>query len=182
MPTLSVYQQSAPQLPNKVLTHVEDIANTLAAVGVRFAHWPAPIAHSIDSAAEELLAAYQTQIAQLLNETGLAVVDVVSFFAHTPQAELRTALLQERSHTSAQLYWCVAGRGLWALHIGEQVFEVLCTRGDLIVLPAASKHWLDIGELADFVAIHLCASADALLAPVTGEPISERFSRLEEWM
>jgi 1,2-dihydroxy-3-keto-5-methylthiopentene dioxygenase len=181
MTTLSVYQQANPELPNKVLTHVEDIASTLAEVGVRFAHCPTAQVRDVDSRAEVLLRSYQTQITQFMNETGLLVVDVVDFAQHPQQAESRAALLHERSHGDEQLYWCVAGRALWALHIGEQVFEVLFERGDLIVLPATSKHWLDIGEQADFVAIHLCASADALAA-VTGDPISEGFSRLEAWM
>lgn len=182
MTTLSVYQQSFPELPSKVLTHVEDIVSTLAEVGVRFAHWPAVVKLPVDSCAEVLLTAYQAQITQLMNETGLSVVDVVSFSAHPQKTELRAALLHERSHGAEQVYWCVAGRGLWALHVGELVFEVLSERGDLIGLPAGSKHWLDVGEQADFVAVHLCTSSDALLAQVTGDAISERFTRLEEWM
>lgn len=41
MSSLSVYHESSPDLPNKVLTHVDDIASTLAAVGVRFERWQA---------------------------------------------------------------------------------------------------------------------------------------------
>ena len=36
MSSLSVYHVSSPDLPNKVLTHFEDIASTLAEQGVRF--------------------------------------------------------------------------------------------------------------------------------------------------
>ena len=36
MSSLTVYHQSNPDVPNKVLTHLEDIAATLAEVGVRF--------------------------------------------------------------------------------------------------------------------------------------------------
>jgi 1,2-dihydroxy-3-keto-5-methylthiopentene dioxygenase len=183
MTTLSVYQQSAPELPNKVLTHVEDIASTLAEIGVRFAHWPTAVARPVDNSVEVVLATYQAQITQLMNETGLAVVDVLSLMpGHPQQLELRAALLQERSHAGDYVHWCVAGRGLFALHIGAQVFEVLCEKGDLIALPAGTKHWLDIGEKADFVAVRLCGSGEAGITHATGDPISERFTRLEEWM
>ena len=36
MSSLSVYPVSSPELPNKVLTHFDDIASTLAELGVRF--------------------------------------------------------------------------------------------------------------------------------------------------
>jgi 1,2-dihydroxy-3-keto-5-methylthiopentene dioxygenase len=183
MTTLSVYQQSAPELPSKVLTHVEDIASTLAEVGVRFACWSTTVGRPVDNSVEVVLATYQEQIAQLMNETGLVVVDVLRHVSeHPQQLELRAALLQERRHAGDYVYWCVAGRGLFALHIDEQVFEVLCGKGDLIALPAGTKHWLDIGEKADFIAVRLCGSGEAGIAHVTGDPISERFNRLEEWM
>ena len=182
MTTLSVYQQFAPELPNKVLTHVEDIVSTLAEVGVRFAHWPVAIARTVAPRVEALQVTYQAQITQLMNETGWLVVDVLSPFEHPHKAELRATLLQERRHAGEHVHWCVAGRGLFALHIADQVFEVLCEKGDLIALPADVKYWLDIGEKADLVAIHLCATAEAEVAHITGDPVSERFTRLEEWM
>lgn len=39
MSSLSVYHVSSPEIPNKVLTHLEDIASTLAEQGVRFDRW-----------------------------------------------------------------------------------------------------------------------------------------------
>ena len=41
MSRLSVYHESTPELPNKVLTHLEDIAATLAEQGIRFERWTA---------------------------------------------------------------------------------------------------------------------------------------------
>ena len=43
MSSLTVYHQSNPDVPNKVLTHLEDIAATLAEVGVRFERWKAAV-------------------------------------------------------------------------------------------------------------------------------------------
>ncbi len=39
MSILSVYQDTHPEQPMKVLTHPEDIGATLAEVGVRFERW-----------------------------------------------------------------------------------------------------------------------------------------------
>ncbi len=41
MSSLSVYHVSSPDTPNKVLTHLEDIASTLAEHGVAFDRWEA---------------------------------------------------------------------------------------------------------------------------------------------
>ncbi len=41
MSVLSVYQDTMPEQPLKVLTHVEDIAATLTEVGVRLERWEA---------------------------------------------------------------------------------------------------------------------------------------------
>jgi 1,2-dihydroxy-3-keto-5-methylthiopentene dioxygenase len=182
MTTLSVYPQASPEQPNKVLTHAEDIASTLAEVGVRFAHSPLPVVLPADASSEAVLSAYQTQIQQLHSDTGLTAVDVLSFASTCAQTvELREGFLQEHTYTVDQVLLCVAGRGLLAVHIGEQVFELLCGKGDLVVLPAGTRHWLDIGEQPDLLAIRLRATADDT-ASLTGDPLSERFARLEVWM
>ena len=41
MSVLSVYHESRPEQPLKVLTHLEDIAATLAEVGVQLERWDA---------------------------------------------------------------------------------------------------------------------------------------------
>lgn len=42
MSSLTVYHENQPEQPLKLLTHAEDIASTLAEVGVRFERWKPP--------------------------------------------------------------------------------------------------------------------------------------------
>ena len=56
MSSLTVYHQSSPEHPNKLLTHAEDIASTLAAVGVQFSQVPVQQAITAGSASAEVLA------------------------------------------------------------------------------------------------------------------------------
>ena len=58
MSSLTVYHQSNPDVPNKVLTHLEDIAATLAEVGVRFERWQASAPIQPGAAQDEVIAAY----------------------------------------------------------------------------------------------------------------------------
>ncbi|SDH11731.1 1,2-dihydroxy-3-keto-5-methylthiopentene dioxygenase [Pseudomonas benzenivorans] len=181
MSSLSVYHESSPDLPNKVLTHLEDIASTLAAVGVRFERWQAVAPIAPGASQEQVLAAYRPQIEQLMAERGYVTVDVVSLSADHPQkAELRAKFLDEHRHAEDEVRFFVAGRGLFTLHIEDYVYAVLCEKNDLISVPAGTRHWFDMGEHPHFVAIRLFNNPEGWVAQFTGEDIASHFPRLDD--
>ncbi|CAD5110111.1 1,2-dihydroxy-3-keto-5-methylthiopentene dioxygenase [Zestomonas carbonaria] len=181
MSRLTVYHESSPELPNKVLTHVEDIAATLAEVGVRFERWEAQAPISAGASQDEVLAAYRPQIDKLMNERGYITVDVVSMNRDHPQkAELRAKFLDEHRHGEDEVRFFVAGRGLFTLHIEDHVYAVLCEKNDLISVPAGTRHWFDMGEEPHFVAIRLFNNPEGWVAKFTGEDIASRFPRLDD--
>jgi len=174
MSILSVYQDSVPEQPLKVLTHIDDIAATLAEVGVHLERWEA-------SAPEEAIAAYRPQIDRLMSERGYVTVDVISLTSDHPQkAELRAKFLEEHRHAEDEVRFFVAGRGLFTLHIEDKVYAVLCEKNDLISVPAGTRHWFDMGEHPHFVAIRLFNNPEGWVAQFTGEDIAGRFPRLED--
>ena len=181
MSSLTVYHQSSPDVPNKMLTHVEDIASTLAEVGVRFERWQAAAPIQPGASAEEVIAAYRPQIDTLMNERGYVTVDVVSLDKSHPQKdELRAKFLDEHRHAEDEVRFFVAGRGLFTLHIDDYVYAVLCEKNDLISVPAGTRHWFDMGEFPHFVAIRLFNNAEGWVANFTGDDIAGRFPRLED--
>ncbi len=181
MSTLSVYHQASPELPNKVLTHAEDIAATLAEVGVRFERWEASVPVAAGASQEEVIAAYRPQIERLKAERGYVTVDVISLDRDHPQkAELRAKFLDEHRHAEDEVRFFVAGRGLFTLHIDDYVYAVLCEKNDLISVPAGTPHWFDMGEHPHFVAIRLFNNPEGWVAHFTGEDIASRFPRLED--
>ncbi|HCS45173.1 MAG TPA: acireductone dioxygenase [Pseudomonas sp.] len=181
MSSLSVYPLSSPELPNKVLTHFEDIASTLAELGVRFDRWQAATKLQPGANQEEIIGAYQEQIDKLMTERGYITVDVVSLSSDHPQkAELRARLLEEHRCGEDVVRFFVAGRGLFSLHIGDYVYAVLCEKNDLISVPAGTKHWFDMGEQPHFVAIRLFNNPEGWEANFTGEDIASRFPLLED--
>lgn len=181
MSSLSVYHESSPHLPNKVLTHLEDITSTLAAVGVRFERWQAAAAIAPGASQAAVIEAYRAQIDRLIAERGYVTVDVVSLTADHPQkAELRAKFLDEHRHAEDEVRFFVAGRGLFTLHIDDYVFAVLCEKNDLISVPAGTRHWFDMGEQPHFVAIRLFNNPDGWVAQFTGEDIASRFPRLDD--
>ena len=181
MSSLTVYHETSPDVPNKVLTHVDDIASTLADVGVRFERWQASAPITAGAPQEEVIAAYRPQIDALMKERGYVTVDVVSLDRSHPQkAELRAKFLDEHRHAEDEVRFFVAGRGLFTLHIDDYVYAVLCEKNDLISVPAGTRHWFDMGEETHFVAIRLFNNPEGWVAQFTGEEIASRFPRLED--
>jgi 1,2-dihydroxy-3-keto-5-methylthiopentene dioxygenase len=181
MSSLSVYHISSPEIPNKVLTHFEDIASTLAEQGVGFDRWQAAAKIQRGASQEEVIAAYQQQIDKLMTERGYVTVDVISLNNDHPQkAELRARFLDEHQYGEDEVRFFVAGRGLFSLHIDDYVYAVLCEKNDLISVPAGTPHWFDMGEHPHFVAIRLFNNAECGVAKFTGKDIASRFPRLED--
>lgn len=181
MSILSVYHESAPEHPFKVLTHLEDIAATLAEVGVQIERWEASAPITAGASQDEVIAAYRPQIDRLMTERGYRSVDVISVTRDHPQkAELRAKFLDEHQQAEDEVRFFVAGRALFTLHIGEMVYAVLCEKHDLIAMPAATRHWFDMGEHPHFVAIRLFGNPDGWVAQFTGDDIASRFPRLDD--
>ncbi|MBC3303167.1 acireductone dioxygenase [Pseudomonas sp. SWRI18] len=176
MSYVAVYSAAAPDTPNKVLTHFDDIAATLAEHGVRFERWqPGPIEQGASDA--ELIAAYQAQIDAL----GYSCVEVLRVTGDpTQQAELRSSFLDERRYNEDDVRLFIAGQGLFALHIDDYVYAVRCEKNDLLVIPAGTAHWFDMGEHPHFVALRLFDSAQGWVPAFTGDDIARRFPGLDD--
>ncbi len=171
MSSLTVYHQSSPEYPNKLLTHVEDIASTLAAVGVQFSQVPVQQAVTAGTASDELLAASRVQVDQLLSQHGYAYAEVLSLCDERGEgSELARRLRAEQCCQPAHLHYYLAGRGLLALHIGEYVYSLLCEKGDLVRLPVGTAHWFDGGEHPRFAVLRLFDSTQVPdFVPVAGD-------------
>ena len=180
MSSLTVYHQSNPDVPNKVLTHLEDIAATLAEVGVRFERWQASAPIQPGAAQDEVIAAYRPQIDKLMAEQGYVTVDVVSLNKDHPQKdELRAKFLDEHRHGEDEVRFFVAGSGLFTLHVGDKVYEVECVKDDLISVPDGTTHWFDMGPEPSFVAIRFFTEPDGWVGHFTGTDIAQKFPRYE---
>ncbi|MGR3886303.1 1,2-dihydroxy-3-keto-5-methylthiopentene dioxygenase [Pseudomonas sp. 1152_12] len=176
MSYVAVYHVATPDTPNKVLTHFDDIVTALAEQGVRFERWqPAPVEKGASDA--EMIAAYQPQIDAL----GYGSVQVLSVTDNHPQkAELRAQFLAERRYTSNEVRFFIAGQGLFAVHVGEYVYAVRCEKNDLLVIPAGTSHWFDIGENPHCVTLRLFDTAQAGEPVFTGSDIAAGFPGLDD--
>lgn len=182
MPCLSVFSADHPQQPGKVLGWPEHVRDALAQVGVRYAqnHPLVPLHRGCSDA--EVLAAYAQPVAQLQQERSGLRVQVVRIdgIAQPPGAP-HAHCLDEHSHAEDELHLFVSGQALLSLHVAEQVFQLLCEKGDLLLIPAGSRHWFDYGEQPRCVSIRLLGREQAGLVELSGEPIARRFARLDDF-
>ena len=169
--------------PATVQLRVDDHAHMaveLQRIGVRFEQWQASQPIAPGDPPEAVMAAYQQDIDRLVAEYGFNSVDVVSIAPDNPQKEaMRMKFLDEHFHKEDEVRFFVAGSGLFTLHVGEQVFEVLCEAGDLINVPDGTTHWFDMGPQPSFVAIRFFKQPDGWVGHFTGTDIAQRFPRFE---
>lgn len=180
MSELRIYHHDEPQAPVWISNVPQEIASRLSNAGVRFEQWQATQPVVAGAKPEAVLEAYRSDIDRLVASEGYQTVDVISLNADHPDKDaLRLKFLSEHTHSEDEVRFFVDGRGLFSLHIDEYVYEVLCEKGDLISVPANTRHWFDMGSQPRFVAIRFFNNPEGWVARYTGEPIAEQFSRLD---
>ena len=137
MSALTLFSVTDPQTPVWHSTDAKAIQDQLNAKGVRFERWQADRDLGANPSPETVIAAYQHAIDKLVAEKGYQSWDVISLRADNPQKEaLREKFLNEHTHGEDEVRFFVEGAGLFCLHIGDEVFQVLCEKNDLISVPA----------------------------------------------
>ncbi len=180
MSHITIFSDQQPNHAEFQSSAQADIRDQLHAVGVRFEQWDTDSDIQPGAETDTILAAYQTDINRLIEQEGYQTVDVVSLSSDHPQKnELRQKFLDEHTHNEDEVRFFVGGEGLFSLHIENKVYEVLCTRGDLISVPANTPHWFDMGPNPNFIAIRLFNNPEGWVAHYTGSDIASQFSRLE---
>ncbi|MDO8907308.1 MAG: cupin [Pseudohongiella sp.] len=185
MSTLTIYADSNPSAPLFDSSSPAEIANELNKAGIRFEQWQASASVKAGDSQEVVLAAYKSDVDKLIAEQGYQTVDVISLDAtDNPEVqakvpELRAKFLSEHCHNEDEVRFFVDGQGLFSLHLGDRVYEVLCQKGDLISVPANTPHWFDMGPRPKFVAIRFFNNTEGWVAHFTGNAIADSFSRLE---
>lgn len=181
MSSLSVYHQSLADQPNKVLTHLEDIASTLAEVGIGFERFQGVSPVVPGTAPQDVIAACQAPLDQLMSTRGCVGVQVLSVGRERPQpAEKYAGYRVEHRLATDEVRLVVGGRGLFTVHVGDYVYAVQCEKHDLISIPAGTCQWFDLGETPHLVAIRLFSGVDGGPVTVSGDDIASRFPGLDD--
>ena len=94
---------------------------------------------------------YAAEVQKLKQDSGFQSADVIQLHPnHEMREELRGKFLDEHVHSDDEIRFFVDGCGLFYMHFEEEVISVMCKRGDLIGIPAQTKHWFDMGPRTVF--------------------------------
>lgn len=138
---------------NSRIDNPNEICNFLNKRGIFFDQWSCDVVFDDRATQEEILQAYEKHLTPFMEQGGYRTADVISINSTTENYEaIRNKFLAEHTHSEDEIRFFVDGKGLFWFHLdGEPVFNLLCEKGDLISVPAGTKHWFDAGESNPFV-------------------------------
>lgn len=170
--------------PGQPILSSEDggrIATELGVRGIGFERWPVRAWLSAEGGCEEILSSYAAEIAAVQARGNYPTVDAIRMTPEHPDREaLRRRFLSEHTHAEDEVRFFVEGRGLFCLHIGEEVLQLICERNDWIAVPAGTRHWFDMGPEPRFCALRFFDDPAGWVADFTGDPIADRYPRLDD--
>ena len=176
MSRLTVYQDSDPAAPVLRTEAPEQIAATLAPIGVRFERWDSPVTLHPDDDADTILAAYRPYLDGLMGAGAAGSADVLKMTPDNPnKTALRAKFLDEHTHTEDEVRFFVHGSGNFIMHVDGKIYDAHCTAGDLISVPAHTRHWFDAGDAPFFTALRIFTDTSGWVPHYTGDAVSARF-------
>jgi 1,2-dihydroxy-3-keto-5-methylthiopentene dioxygenase len=163
------------------------IRDELAGRGIAFDHSPVAPGLDVNQPAEQILARYAEQIAEINADDRYRHIDVAALRPdhddpdwRADAAIARSKFLAEHRHAEDEVRFFVAGRACFYLHLEPEVFAVVCESGDLLTVPAGTRHWFDMGADPDFAAIRFFEREDGWIGDFTGDSIGQRFPTLDQ--
>lgn len=181
MSALTVFAEDGAD-SGETTTDFSSIRQQLQGIGVQFERWIANCRLPDNADQETVIAAYRDSIDRLQKQHGFESVDVVNLSPdHPDKSVMRQKFLAEHVHDDFEVRFFIDGKGLFYLHVGTEVYVVLCEKGDLISVPAKTRHWFDMGENPHFKCIRLFTSPDGWVASFTGSEIAKSFPTFDQY-
>jgi 1,2-dihydroxy-3-keto-5-methylthiopentene dioxygenase len=154
---------------------------------IAFDRWPTKPAFDVHRPPGQILAEYADVVEGLNSDGRYKHIDVAALHPddndpgwHDVATAARSKFLAEHRHAEDEVRFFVAGRGCFYLHLEPEVLAVVCEGGDLLSVPAGTRHWFDMGARPDFVAVRFFKEEDGWIGDFTGDRIGERFPTLDQ--
>ena len=147
--------------------------------GIVHERWSANRTLPVDATNEQVLAAYDHLLKPFMDKDGYQAADVINVDGYTPNlAGIREKFLREHTHSEDEVRVFVEGQGFFWFHKegrDDEVFALLCEQGDLISVPANTKHWFDLGDPPKVRAIRIFTDQAGWVPHYTNSEIDQRY-------
>ena len=187
---MTLLQVMADNNADEVRLRTDDaelIGAELATRGIDFDRSPVAAGVDVSGPAERILADHADQVAAINVGGRYRHIDVAALRTdhsdpnwRATAAAARSKFLAEHRHAEDEVRFFVAGRVCFYLHFEPEVYAVVCESGDVITVPAGTRHWFDMGSDPDFAAIRFFEHPDGWIGNFTGDPIGQRFPTLDQ--
>ncbi|MFM2037697.1 MAG: hypothetical protein RL432_636 [Bacteroidota bacterium] len=162
----------------RVISSTNEIRMYLNQQGIFFDQWSCSVVFDDRASQEEILEAYERDLKPFMERGGYLTADVISINSLTENYNaIRAKFLAEHTHSEDEIRFFVDGQGYFWFNLeGAPVFNVLCQKGDLISVPAGTKHWFDAGANDPFVkAIRIFIDQSGWIPEYTGSGIDQKY-------
>jgi 1,2-dihydroxy-3-keto-5-methylthiopentene dioxygenase len=134
-----------------------EIAAFLRPFGIHYERWEVEGRIDGDATSDEILAAYAPEIDRLKAQGGYVTADVIDVTPDVPNLDaMINKFNKEHTHDEDEVRFIVKGRGIFHLNLpGAPVFSIETEAGDLINVPAGTRHWFDLCQEKCIRAIRL---------------------------
>ena len=131
---------------NRKLTDSAEIATYLQTIGLGYEQWQPSQPLPTTATSEDVLAAYDRDIAALKQHGGYVTADVIDIQPNTPNLEAMLAKFsREHWHAEDEVRFILEGHGLFHVHPTDgPVVAIEVAAGDLLVVPEGTRHWFDL--------------------------------------
>ncbi len=164
---------------NAVLRDAAEIKSFLNERGVIYEQWEAAVEFDDNADQDTILNAYSHKLKPYMESNGYQTADVINVHPETPNLEaLRNKFLTEHIHTEDEVRFFVDGEGMFWFNLenGEDVFCVTCQAGDLISVPANTKHWFDLGPKNRVKAIRVFIDQSGWVSHYTESGVDAKYN------
>ena len=143
---------------NRTIDDPDSITSYLAGIGIDYERWDSSRLIAPNAPADEVLAAYSSEIEALKAQGGYVTADVIDVNPQTPGLEAMLAKFnREHWHDEDEVRFIIHGRGVFHIHPreGGAVVAIEVEAGDLIRVPRGTWHWFNLCESREIRAIRL---------------------------
>lgn len=161
-------------------TDGDEIRTYLEARSIVFERWSASVPLSRDATQDDVLAAYDHALRPYMERHGYQTADVIRVHPGVENLDqVRAKFLDEHTHAEDEVRFFVEGKGAFWFNLGgeEPVFAVVCEAGDLIGVPAGTRHWFDMGAKPLVTAIRVFTNPAGWVPAYTDSGISRRYNK-----
>lgn len=165
---------------DRVLREAGEIRQFLAGYGIFYEQWPVAGRIGDNPTADEILTAYAPEVEVLKARGGYVTADVIDVTADLPGLQaMLDKFNKEHTHAEDEVRFIVRGHGVFHVHAPDApVFAIEVEAGDLINVPAGTRHWFDLCADRNIRAIRLFREKAGWTPQYTGSDIATGYAPL----